>query len=90
MRGTARLFQASTLVYSYVSPSLDTISATWTRPAVLPPALLALGYLNIAPGPSTFIGAMLSSAGGPAPFQSCAPLSKHNINGALAVNITLG
>lgn len=84
--------QASTLVYSYASPSGDTISATWTRPVTLPPSLIAQGYLNIASGPMTIIAAMVSGAGSvpTPPFQSCRALNKHNINGALAVNITVG
>lgn len=42
--------QTSTLVYSYVSPAGDAISATWTRAVNLPAALLAQGYLNIPVG----------------------------------------
>ncbi len=40
----------------------------------------------------TIIAAMVSGAGSvpTPPFQSCRALNKHNINGALAVNITVG
>lgn len=77
--------QASTLVYSYVSPAGDAISATWTRPVTLPAALLSQGYLNIPVGPTTVIAGMLSGATPAA--SGCQALQKHDTNGRVAATI---
>jgi hypothetical protein len=80
--------QLSQLINSSVSPSGDSIIATWTRPMALPSALSQEGFLNITSGPTPLISALLAGPPPSSPYISCFPvLSQHSSVGQVTAAI---
>jgi hypothetical protein len=69
--------QVSELLSYNVSPTGDTLVATWTRPLTLGDALIQAGYVDIVAGPMQLISALLGGAA-TASYVHCFPvLTQH-------------